>query len=300
QKDEVRLLKRFLKGIGIYGAEAAVQGFSGYLCELLIIKYGTFRGVLESAKNWRANVHMWLEKEPVRRFVEPLVFIDPVDPGRNVASAVSLESLSLFIVAAQQYLEKPDIKFFYPRKRELPLEKAMNEVKEYLERASTAVLAISTERPDKVDDIIAPQVKKMERVIVQHLGMAGFKVLRSSSAFADKKIWVFVELEHQKIPRLYLHAGPHVWLRNSVDFLEKYRKRKDVLISPFVSGGRWVVGLLTEEEDALNYLRVHAKEWNIGKDLSGQEIKVELAANLQNQEALNLLLRFLRPTLPWK
>ena len=34
---EVRLLKRFMKGVGVYGAEIKVGGFSGYLCELLIL-----------------------------------------------------------------------------------------------------------------------------------------------------------------------------------------------------------------------------------------------------------------------
>lgn len=29
QRDEVRLLKRFMKGIGVYGAEAEIEGFSG-------------------------------------------------------------------------------------------------------------------------------------------------------------------------------------------------------------------------------------------------------------------------------
>ncbi len=49
QRDEVRLLKRFMKGIGAYGAEPENRGFSGYLCELLVLKYGTFDGVLEAA-----------------------------------------------------------------------------------------------------------------------------------------------------------------------------------------------------------------------------------------------------------
>ena len=34
--DEVRLLKKFMQGTGVYGAEIKVGGFSGYLCELLI------------------------------------------------------------------------------------------------------------------------------------------------------------------------------------------------------------------------------------------------------------------------
>ena len=39
--DEVRILKKFLKGIGCYGSDLKTEGFSGYLCELLIMRYGT-------------------------------------------------------------------------------------------------------------------------------------------------------------------------------------------------------------------------------------------------------------------
>ena len=42
-RDEVRLLKKFMQGIGVYGAEIKVGGFSGYLCELLILKYWLVR-----------------------------------------------------------------------------------------------------------------------------------------------------------------------------------------------------------------------------------------------------------------
>jgi tRNA nucleotidyltransferase (CCA-adding enzyme) len=42
QKQEVRLFKQFLIGIGCYGAEAEIEGFSGYLCEIVIMKYGSF------------------------------------------------------------------------------------------------------------------------------------------------------------------------------------------------------------------------------------------------------------------
>ena len=50
QRNEVRLFKKFLKGIECYGAEAAIEGFSGYLCELLILKYGSFIDVIKSGK----------------------------------------------------------------------------------------------------------------------------------------------------------------------------------------------------------------------------------------------------------
>ena len=41
KENEVRLLKRFMKGVGVYGAEIKIGGFSGYLCELLVLKYDT-------------------------------------------------------------------------------------------------------------------------------------------------------------------------------------------------------------------------------------------------------------------
>src|SRR5438552_10243422 len=56
QQNDVRLLKAWAEGIGVYGAEAKVLGFSGYLCELLVLKYGSFRGVLENSLSWRAGI----------------------------------------------------------------------------------------------------------------------------------------------------------------------------------------------------------------------------------------------------
>ncbi|HDD33901.1 MAG TPA: CCA tRNA nucleotidyltransferase, partial [Thermofilaceae archaeon] len=52
-KDEVRLLKKFAKGVGDYGAEIKVEGFSGYLIELLVIYYGSFEAVMKGASSWR-------------------------------------------------------------------------------------------------------------------------------------------------------------------------------------------------------------------------------------------------------
>src|SRR3990172_2012435 len=62
QRDQVRLLKAFCEGVGVYGAEAKIQGFSGYLCELLVLKFETFRGVLEAAAGWRRGEPIELER----------------------------------------------------------------------------------------------------------------------------------------------------------------------------------------------------------------------------------------------
>ncbi|WP_290900118.1 nucleotidyltransferase domain-containing protein, partial [Ferroglobus sp.] len=46
KENDVRLLKRFLKASNLYGAEYKVRGFSGYLCELLIVFYGSFENLV--------------------------------------------------------------------------------------------------------------------------------------------------------------------------------------------------------------------------------------------------------------
>ncbi|HEV8361421.1 MAG TPA: CCA tRNA nucleotidyltransferase, partial [Candidatus Thermoplasmatota archaeon] len=150
QRRDVRLLKQFLHGIGVYGAEAKVQGFSGYLAELLVIKHGSFRGVLRAGAEWRVGQVVALEPfEGVPRFPEPLVVIDPVDPGRNVASALSLDNLLLFQEAARSYLKEPRLGFFFPRPVEaLPRPR----LREQLRQRGHGLVAVRFGRPDILED----------------------------------------------------------------------------------------------------------------------------------------------------
>ncbi len=36
------MFKKFVKAAGVYGAEVKIQGFSGYVCEVLTLKFGSF------------------------------------------------------------------------------------------------------------------------------------------------------------------------------------------------------------------------------------------------------------------
>ncbi len=51
KRNQVRLLKKFLKSIGVYGADIATGGFSGYVAEIMILKYGSFEAVLHAMSN---------------------------------------------------------------------------------------------------------------------------------------------------------------------------------------------------------------------------------------------------------
>src|SRR5438309_1430809 len=154
QTDEIRLLKAWAEGIGVYGAEAKILGFSGYLCELLVLKYGTFRGVLEGSLAWRPGNVLELDRQASRTFPEPLTVVDPVDPNRNVASAVSVEQLATFVHAAREYLQRPSERFFFPRPLK-PL--SLSRLRTMAKKRAGGLLAISVPAPSVTEDVLHPQ-----------------------------------------------------------------------------------------------------------------------------------------------
>jgi tRNA nucleotidyltransferase (CCA-adding enzyme) len=52
-ENNIRVFKKFIKGIDAYGAEIRIGGLSGYLCELLTIHYGSFEETLQGISEWR-------------------------------------------------------------------------------------------------------------------------------------------------------------------------------------------------------------------------------------------------------
>ena len=120
-KNEVRLLKKFFKGINVYGAEIKTSGFSGYLCELLILHYKSFIKTIKAFSEFKKtiiidqnNYYSDNKIDLTNLFSDPIVVIDPIDKYRNVASAVKSRRLYLLIGAAREFLLKPSIRFFFP------------------------------------------------------------------------------------------------------------------------------------------------------------------------------------------
>ena len=108
KEDDVLLLKQFMKGVHVYGSELRVGGFSGYLTELLVLCYGSFVAVLRAASSWRPGQRLDLEGHAAVRHDEPLIVVDPVDPRRNVAGALTLDKMLQFAGAARSFLAEPE------------------------------------------------------------------------------------------------------------------------------------------------------------------------------------------------
>jgi len=202
-KDEVRLLKQFMKGIGVYGAEIKVEGFSGYVAELLIIHFGSFRKVLEEASKWKPPVKVFLTK-PQKDFESPLIIPDPVDPKRNAGSAVSLRRLAEFSLAARYYLRNPSINFFFPLVPKYGIIKG----------DVFLVKLISETSPP---DVFWGQVKRSMRRIKKALELVGYKVIDIQAWGGDNDATIGVQLESKIIGEYYVLQGPPFYIRDNVD-----------------------------------------------------------------------------------
>jgi len=264
--DEVRLLKKFASGTGVYGAEMRTEGFSGYLCELLILRYGSFEALIEAAAGWtEAPVIQLGEPRPpadLRRiFRKPLIVVDPVDGDRNVASAVSETSLWTFVAAARAFTARPSKAFFFPG--EMPVDREA--LLDSLGRGRDLLfLVVDDPRPD-VPDTLWGQLRKAERALARHLVDAGFMVTHSAS-WSDEatRHVILLELESATIPQTVKQLGPPVWLaEDSARFLEAHRGSGDVVSGPAVEGSRWWVMTRRRCSDAVMLLREAAADGGV-------------------------------------
>ena len=258
QHDQVRLLKQFMKGVGVYGADARVNGFSGYLAELLILKYGDFSNTVAVGSTWVSGTALTLAGESAGGFRSPLVFIDPVDQNRNVASALAADPFATFVYACQEYSRGNDRRFFYPEPSN-PF--TIDEISKRLDRLGTKLLAVRTERPDLTDDNLYPQTQKTADGLVGLLGQYGFIVVDQAYLIADTVTFI-VMLEADKLSECTIHMGPPVWVENSEKFLERWRKEGASL--PFIKDGKWAVMAQREHVDAADLLQRRIKEAALG------------------------------------
>lgn len=300
--DEIRLLKQFMKGINVYGAEAKIQGFSGYIVELLVINYGSFENVLKAASNWKFGEiidpeNLWKDKEALKYFFPDakLIIVDPVDKDRNAAAAVSTQRLAEFIFSAMEFIKFPTEEFFFP-KQEKP--KGRKELLNRMKSRGTKIIAISFKHEKINPNTLFSQLRKMKYVISRTVEDSGFRILKSD--FWTNEInhsTILLDFEVWNLPRVKHHLGPPIDMnpKEQEKFLEKYRK-----YSPYIKDDRWVVDTEREFREVEELLQKILKEkQGFGKNL--REIRKfeiltdEKILKIDNKEFLIFMGRFLPP-----
>jgi len=267
QKTEVLLFKQFLKGIGCYGAEAQIEGFSGYLCEILVMYYGSFNKLIENAKNWKNGIKLSIKKGKYQSFDTPLTFIDPVDSDRNVSSALSKEKFDLFIRACKDYTKKPSITFFFPNKiNPWSIKKIIDTIK----KQKCKYIGVKFEKPDIIDENLYPQIRKSARSIYESGNRYGFNIKDVSFHIdeSDKYILLVIKTSHEPLPKTFVHIGPPLKIKkNTEEFLNKWKENERVTKKPYEKNGRLYVELKREYTKIEEFLKDEVKNLSMGKHL---------------------------------
>lgn len=240
KRRQVRLLKKFFKSVGIYGAEIATQGFSGYVSEVLLLKYSSFEKVIYSAANEWQNKQIIAvsdyDPDFINKFNSSLIIIDPVDNKRNLGTAISPESVGKFILAARAFLENPLLKFFkednkkkkyynyyYPHRRG---EEKKNKEKLLLPN----ILVVEFSHKTKSPDIIWGQLKRTTNAIAKQLELARFEVLRTSCITDEKNSAALAFLlESITLPPYTKKRGPEIFRRDDTTAFLSNTKSKPLV-----------------------------------------------------------------------
>ena len=305
-EDSVLLLKQFMKRSGVYGSELRVRGFSGFLCELLVLRYGSFLGVLEAASDWQEGllIKPGAETDASRRAAgvgagvgagtgtgtdadvdaeiapgnpwEPLCVIDPTDPNRNVAAALSLDQFYTFVDAARGFLAEPSIEYFFAEPKPRMTE---HEILAAIAERGTDLLAVIFGIPDMVEDIVYPQLYKMEQSVLTLLKEHEFAVHRSSvgvqvqsaggegGAGGGNNVVLLIELMSGSLPPLMKHDGPPVYMRKHAERFKMKFEDEETFSGVYIENGRYVVDVYRKYTSAKHLLESKLLSCALGKQM---------------------------------
>ncbi len=258
-RGEIRVFKKFLKGIGVYGAEIKTHGIPGYLAELIVLKYGGFKESIEKISKWEKGVKIDIGNKGKKEFSDCLVAIDPTDGNRNVAASFSEENFYRLIAACRMFLEKPSEKFFFPRKvKVFGVEKLRKKLEE------KEIFGIRIPCAKEVPDIIWGQIYRFESKIENLLKENDFEVVRSKSFHCECSAVIVYELKSLVLQLTKYKVGPKAQdLENAIRFFQ----RNKIVSGPRIKDGKWVAEVYRKEVNSLSLVREYLRKGKEKKPL---------------------------------
>lgn len=242
-KGQVRILKRFLKSIGIYGSQLSVGGFSGYVTEILILRYRSFIEAINLVANMNRDKQLIALNEPdpqyLPSFNSSIIIIDPIDPRRNLGAAISVESLGKFILAARSLIQSPSIGYFKSTENKFDIR--------VLEKVKPNLLIVEFKIRKRSPDVIWGQLKRSLTALSKQLSISGFNAFGSTCITDENEYAAFVFLvEFTTLPSFTLNVGPEVFRKRDT---ETFIERKMNKLTPFWINGNMRVVTISERNN---------------------------------------------------
>ena len=205
---QVRLLKRFMKSVGVYGAEIEKEGFSGYATEVLIHDYATFESALNSFAVFVPD-----SKD------EYFTLFDPIDDKRDLGKAMSRETVARMVLASRAFIEKPSIAFF------------KNVSGKARPRLQKRAYVIAFEHEELSEDTLWGELKRSARQISKHVRDEGFALARAEAASDRLRSSAIILLAvADTLPSIEERVGPGVEMREGAkSFAAKNRDAAELI-----------------------------------------------------------------------
>ncbi|MBR9677277.1 hypothetical protein GOV04_03985 [Candidatus Woesearchaeota archaeon] len=218
KSDQIRLLKAFCKAQDCYGAESYKKGFSGHVLDILTIYYGSFEKVLRAAIDWKEktlidvkNYHMGKIKINKEK-ISSLIVIDPIQPERNAAAALSREKFGLFQKAASDYLANPSKKFFEKKKRTVAQIKKAN--------TKTNLLIFEATPLNGKNDVVGAKILKVYEHLRKQFIMHDFVPLNDGWYWNAKAI-IYFAFEKKPLTKTTIRIGPPIHNKKNAENFQK-------------------------------------------------------------------------------
>ncbi len=225
--DEIRVFKQFLKANGVYGAETHISGFSGYVAELLILYFGSFKNFLKFIDEG-VNPPIFIDIEKHYDSVEsairtlgehktnsPIILIDPTNKYRNAAASLSYSTFAKFVFAARMFLRNPSEKFFKEKKVTIKeIEKLSKKRGTYLIKKKFKVIGN--------EEIFYAKLKRKIQMIKSAIEREGISVY----SYGIAENYIYFEIETLKLSKMKKHFGPPVWVpkKHFDKFVKEWKK----------------------------------------------------------------------------
>ena len=242
-KGQVRILKRFLKSIGIYGSQLSVGGFSGYVTEILILRYRSFIEAISLMADMNRDKQVIALNEPdpqyLPSFNSRIIIIDPIDARRNLGAPISAESLGKFILAARSFIQNPTTGYFKSKENKFDIK--------VLQKVKPNILIVEFKIRKRSPDVIWGQLKRSLTALSKQLSISGFNAFGSTCITDENEYAAFVFLvEFTTLPSFTLNVGPEVFRKHDT---ETFIERKMNKLIPFWINGNMRVVTISERNN---------------------------------------------------
>jgi len=272
---EARLLKKFVKSAKVYGAEVKIQGFSGYVCEVLTLRFGSFVNTLQGIAKLKPNEVISLEeydKQFVASFDSEMIILDPVDSTRNLGTAISSRNVGKLVFQSRRFLAEPKLSYFLPQK---PKSVSLNSQSRQL---ISRILIVTFRSEKRSPDILWGQLRRSAASISDKLTRMGFQVLRTSAASDEENNSAFLFLlADDKLGRLFVREGPEYFREEEVK--KYYDKNRSKALATWIGSKGRLESVFERDSQLMNVtsaLKSILSKSNIDSIGLSDEIKTEI------------------------